>query len=269
MLPFDIVLVRHGESEGNIANKRSRQGDHSDFTPAFLNRHSTSFRLTEKGRAQAKLAGEWLKQNNLAYFDRHFVSEYARAVETAALLDLPNASWRLDFQLRERDHGLVDIVPNNVRQERYAEYMRLRQIHRFYTPTPNGESIANICDRLRNNIIDTLHRECSGQQVIIVSHGDLMQAFRVIFERMSADQYHELDQNNPTHFKIGNCQIMHYTRVDPDDPNHILPHLGWVRSVNPWDPKYAGHDWRLIERHRYSNAELMALAERYQRLVND
>jgi len=27
MLPIDIILVRHGQSEGNKANKASRKGD--------------------------------------------------------------------------------------------------------------------------------------------------------------------------------------------------------------------------------------------------
>ncbi len=120
MLPLDLVLVRHGQSEGNIANTRSRAGDHSAFTPEFLNRHSTRLRLTDRGRTQAKAAGEWLRANGLTQFDRHYVSEYARAVETAALLDLPNARWYMDFQLRERDHGRMDIIPDNVRQEQFA-----------------------------------------------------------------------------------------------------------------------------------------------------
>jgi NAD+ kinase len=269
MLPLDLVLVRHGESEGNVAIRRSRQGDNSDFTSDYLNRHSAKLRLTDKGRKQATASGEWLKKQGLAYFDRHYVSEYTRAIETAALLDLPDARWYMDFQLRERDHGRVDTVPDNVRREQFAEYLRIRKMQLFYAPWPDGESMAEVCDRLRNNIIGTLHREMSNKRVIIVSHGDIMRAFRVIFERMTADMYHAIDTEDPPDFKIGNGQILHYTRIDPADPKHILPHLGWVRSINPFDPAYAGHDWKKIVRKQYTNVELMALAERSERLVNE
>lgn len=267
MMPRDLILVRHGQSEGNIANTWSRAGDHSAFTTEFLNRHSTRLRLTNQGRAQAKAAGEWLKANGLTHFDRHYVSEYARAVETAALLDLPDAQWFMDFQLRERDHGRMDILPDNVRQEQFAEYLRYREMHLLYAPLPDGESVAQVCDRLRSNIVSTLHRELEGKRVIIVSHGDIMRAFRIIFERITADEYHVLDQANEPPFRIGNGQIIHYSRVNPADPAQVLPHFGWVRSVNPMQPEYAGHDWRAIVRKRYSNAELLALAELSPRLI--
>lgn len=267
MMPLDLILVRHGQSEGNIANTRSRSGDHSVFTPEFLNRHSARLRLTDKGRAQAKAAGDWLRKNGLTQYDRHYVSEYARAVETAALLDLPDAHWYMDFQLRERDHGRMDIIPDNVRQEQFAEYLRFRELHLLYAPLPDGESVAQVCDRLRSNIVSTLHRELGGKRVIIVSHGDIMRAFRIIFERITADEFDVLDREDGPDFRIGNGQVIHYTRVDPADPTHILPHFGWVRSVNPTQPEYAGHDWRAIVRKRYSNADLLALAELSPRLI--
>lgn len=269
MLPLNLVLVRHGESEGNIANKRSRAGDNHDFTPDFLNRHSAKLRLTEKGKEQAKAAGQWLKDNDLAQFDRHYVSEYTRALETAALLNLPDARWYMDFQLRERDHGRVDIVSDEVRRTQFAEYIAQRKRHLFYAPWPDGESMAETCDRLRNNIIGTLHRELADKKVIIVSHGDIMRAFRVILERMPADVYHTVDSEDQPWFKIGNGQVVHYTRVDPFDSKHVLPRMGWVRSVNPFEPGFAGHDWKEIVRKTYSNEDLLALANSSTRLIND
>src|SRR6185436_2831339 len=99
-MPIDLVLVRHGQSEGNAAKRRSEAGDHSAFTEAFKNRHSSSFRLTKLGREQAHLAGKWLRaefyDRGIA-FDRCITSEYLRAVETAALLELPDAEWRTDY----------------------------------------------------------------------------------------------------------------------------------------------------------------------------
>jgi hypothetical protein len=48
-MPMDLVLVRHGESEGNVVYGLARQGDHALFTPEFLSRHSSRWRLTRLG----------------------------------------------------------------------------------------------------------------------------------------------------------------------------------------------------------------------------
>lgn len=279
MLPFDLFLVRHFKSRLNELNSESRRGDSSGFTAEVLRRHSAHFPLTDQGKEQPKAVGQWLnnwlKQNNLARFDHHVVSESTRALESAAFLDLPEASWHIDPQLRERDHGIVDVATHSARQEILEEYFSLRANHRFYTPLPFGESMADVCDRLRVNIMRRLQLECgsTGQRVVIVSHGEVMQAFRIILEEISADQYHELNQANTPDVRIGNGQIIHYTRIDPtalSEPKRThYDRFGWVRSFNPWCPEYAGHDWREIKRPSYSNAELLALAERYGRLKKE
>ena len=80
MLPIDVIFVRHGESEGNRANKASRRGDNSFFTPEFREKHSRAFRLTDKGIEQARIAGKWLRENIPMPLDRFYVSDYIRVV---------------------------------------------------------------------------------------------------------------------------------------------------------------------------------------------
>jgi len=70
MMPIDLLLVRHGESEGNVAMSLSRKGDDRYFTPEFRNRHSSSYRLTPQGEAQAMAAGAWIRDNVGSQFDR-------------------------------------------------------------------------------------------------------------------------------------------------------------------------------------------------------
>lgn len=41
------------------------------------------------------------------YFDNYYTSEYVRALETAALLNLPQARWNKEFYLREQDKGIL------------------------------------------------------------------------------------------------------------------------------------------------------------------
>src|SRR3989344_3907849 len=47
--PLELVFVRHGESEGNVAVKAAERGDTSYFTPEFRKRHSSTWDLTKKG----------------------------------------------------------------------------------------------------------------------------------------------------------------------------------------------------------------------------
>ncbi|OGM96724.1 MAG: hypothetical protein A3B86_04810 [Candidatus Yanofskybacteria bacterium RIFCSPHIGHO2_02_FULL_38_22b] len=117
MLPIDLILVRHGQSEGNKANKASRDGDNRFFTPEFSDKHSRTFRLTDKGIEQAKTAGNWLRSNVEMPLDRFYVSDYIRAKETAAHLNLPEVSWRVEFHLRERDMALMDNCPDDKKKE--------------------------------------------------------------------------------------------------------------------------------------------------------
>ena len=99
------------------AYNRSWEGDHSLYTGAFLKRHSSLWRLTDRGRDQARITGEWLRAHTRSDKDldpsvahlqtiyRYYVSEYIRAMETAALMELPESKWFVEVQLRERDWG--------------------------------------------------------------------------------------------------------------------------------------------------------------------
>jgi broad specificity phosphatase PhoE len=52
--------------------------DESKWTPEFSSRHTSLYKLTDHGREQAKITGEWIKQNIAASFDGYFSSNYLR-----------------------------------------------------------------------------------------------------------------------------------------------------------------------------------------------
>jgi NAD+ kinase len=263
-MPLDLVLVRHGESEGNVAFGLSRQGDHSHYTPEFLARHSSRWRLTDKGVAQAHNAGDWLRRNLAESFDRYYVSEYLRAMETAAHLGFQGARWFCEFYLRERDWGALDVMSFEERRQRYGDELRRRELDTFFWAPPAGESLANMCLRI-DRVLDTLHRECADRRVLIVCHGEVMWGFRVRLERMSQERYRELDQSREPQVKIHNCQVLHYTRRDPTT-GVLGAHLNWVRSVCPWDSTLSSNEWQGIRRPSYANDDLRAVAEKSPRL---
>lgn len=265
-MPNDLVLLRHGLSEGNIATDRSKNGDHSAFTGDFMDRHSSLWRLSNQGITQAIRTGTWLKNSGFK-FDKHYTSDYIRALETAARLEIRDAQWLTEFYLRERNWGDLDRMSVEDREQKYAESMKERKIDPFYWKPPNGESIADLCLRI-DRVIDTLHRECEGKKVIIVCHGEVMWAFRVRLERMSQQRFLELDSSKDPAHRIHNCQIIHYTRINPHN-NHAqtAPYLNWVRSYCP--QKGIDGAWEQIVRQQYTNTQLFERAEGIERIINE
>lgn len=259
-MPLHFVLVRHGESEGNVVHRRSRAGDHSGFTDQFRSIHSSQYRLTKRGRQQAEQAGQWIRQYIGAAFHRYYVSEYIRAVETAGLLGLPDANWFKTPFLRERDAGEFDNLTEAEKERDFARYMLARQNDAYYWKPPNGESMVDVCLRL-HRFLDTVHRGPSDAAIIVVCHGDVMRAFRILLERLSQNHYNALrDTDNPLD-RIHNCQVLHYTRQNPTNAKDINPYLMWMRSVCPSDLRLSRNDWHPIARTRFTNEDLLREAD--------
>jgi NAD+ kinase len=263
-MPIDLVLVRHGESEGNAARRLSIAGDNSAFTQEFCSRHGSRLRLTDRGREQARVAGDWLKENIGERFDRYLVSGYLRAMETAALLELPDAIWYQEFYLREREMGLFEIMSEDDKKNKYPEVFRQYESDPFYWTPPNGESMAQLCLRI-DRVLHTLHRECSNKRVLIVGHGLVMWAFMVRIERLTPTQFLERSHSQNIADHIRNCQIIHYTRRDPAG-GEIASRVEWVRSVCPWDTA-PDSEWRTITRPTFTNEQLLEAAEASPRII--
>jgi NAD+ kinase len=252
-MPRDLVLVRHGESEGNLALREARAGRHEAYSERFRARPTERWRLTDQGVEQAKAAGQWLRER-FDHFDRYYVSEYHRAKETAAYLGYEDARWFQDYRLREREWGLFDRMPLNERERDYEQVMLMQAEEPFYWKPPDGESLAALAMRL-DRVLGSLHREVSTGRAILVCHGEVMWTLRVMLERMSQDRFRALHLDRDPSAKIGNCQILHYTRVDPHTGQES-PYYTAMRSVCPW--RDTESEWHKIERVTYSNEDLLA-----------
>lgn len=270
-LPVDLVLVRHGQSEGNAAKRLSEAGNDSAYTDEFLVRHSASFRLTDKGREQARQAGEFLRneffKDGQRFFDGYYTSDYLRAMETAGLLGLPGAEWFRDPYLTERDWGELDIYPESQRRERFAEELRRRDIEPFFWRPPNGESFLGLSRRV-DRVLDTMHRTVSKEPKLFVCHGEVMRGFEVRLQRISQERFRELVFSDRSEDRIYNCQIVHYTRRDPSNKEaEPLPYLGWVRWIRPTETPVRVSDWQKIVRPRYSNEDLLEIVSRTRAMI--
>ncbi len=266
-LPVDIVITRHGEAEHNVANKKSYHGDHSLFTDEFCARHPSQWRLTNLGRVQSESAGAWIKENIARAFDRYYVSSHVRTCETAGLMLMPNAQWYKTFMLREREWGPMEGISWEERRAHYADEIRRRKQHPFYWRPPGGESMADVCLRV-DRVVQTMHRECEGQKVLIVCHGETMAAFRFVLERMDPEVYKRIALERDPKERMNNCQVVHYTRRNPET-GEIDPYIKWRRSVCPWDEKLLPGVWEPVKRQRYSNSDLLRGAQRVPMMISE
>ena len=260
-MPKNLFLVRHGQSEGNLVRKKYEEtGDESFFSDEFLGLHESQYQLTELGIEQAKLAGGWFKNNELYTFDRMIVSNNVRAMQTAAHLNLPNALWMQDAKLRERDGGLSNSITPSERDELYKNEQKFYDTQPFLHRPIQGESVADLCDRIKF-VLDTLARECDGKNVIIVCHGHVIRAMRIVIERMSLRRTNEylLDHSEPG--RVPNCSIVHYTRDNPEKNEGLRDRFDWMRIVRPAGGGTPEDPFSLIVRKKFTNEDLLEEAK--------
>ena len=278
-LPLDLVLVRHGQSEANVVQKREKEidaavanGESVEPLPeavAIFSRHDSQQRLTGAGRDQAASAGAWLAENALrpGDFTGRFVSPYNRTLETAALLD-PDATWTPDARLVERDWGEYGSTPAPNRENLYPGTERMREANAFFARMAGGESVFDTSFRVRE-FLGMCAREYSDERVIAVAHGEVMWATRFVLERLMPHEWEALDEQEDQ--RIANCCVLHYTRVDPEGSGEVAGSLssGWRRIIDPIDGKspYGGEWHRLPGKRSLTAAELMAVVEASQPLL--
>jgi NAD+ kinase len=271
-LPTDLVLVRHGKSEGNAANRMSRRGDNSAFTKEFMARPSSAQKLTSKGIKQAKISGKWIKENISELFDNYYVSEHTRAIESAAYLDLPQASWHIDFNLREREWGDLDVMPQDVRRIRFPNLMENLKIDPFRWRPPNGESMVDLCHRVSLALLN-IYRECPNKKVIVVCHSETMWAFRILIEKLSRSEYNFLQNDfNPReytkYYHNHNGQVIHYSRRDKSI-GKLYSDWSVVRTIYPYDMSKTPGSWRSLRILKYDNTGLLTIANKNDRMIDD
>ncbi len=196
-----IFLVRHGESLGNIDDRAYRQfGDHN--VP-----------LTEWGYRQVLEAGQaictYLKGLPSAELRKLSVwySPFLRTRQSRdALLEVLPADLigdvREDYLLREQDFGLFTEIYDHAEQKRkfpdeFEKWARLRNDNgKFYARPPDGESRADVAQRVRLFLQTVMHDAENGKNnVIIVGHGVTNRAFEMNFLHHPVEWFEQ--SNNP------------------------------------------------------------------------
>ncbi len=191
MKPHRIILVRHGESEGNI--DKSIYGVKPDYT----------LELTADGRKQAFEAGQKISEivkNESTFF---YVSPMWRTRSTfeeiAKSLDRSKIEYREEPRIREQEWGHLRTIEEGKRVEEIRDAYGT-----FYFRIPDGESAADVYDRI-SDFFGTLHRDFRkdnySQNAIIVTHGMAIRLFLMKWFHWTVEEFELLA--NPK-----NCEIV-------------------------------------------------------------
>lgn len=230
--PASITIIRHGESEFNaLKSKKTKSALYKEFLKFFeedydsvvskikaeaamievsLNVGDHATPLTAEGMRQARITGENL-HGHIPKPDIILCSPYLRTRQTLEGLTLGmglqgiKVTW--ERRVREQEHGL-SLLYNDGKffQTFHPEQKLLKDLELpYWYRYPQGESVPDVQDRIQS-VTDTLIREYAGKHVLIIAHHITMLAIRANFERMSPEQYLELDENE----KPVNCGVTMY-----------------------------------------------------------
>ena len=209
--PSELVLVRHAESLGNVADREARLLGRGRLS---LDTRDADVALSPQGLRQAEAVGRHLRdlpegQGPTAVLS----SPYRRAHDTAvrsvraAGLDVPVL---VDERLRERDLGAFDGLTGAGIREAYPEESERRaKVGKFYYRPPSGESWCDVALRVRS-VVGDIERQFPGERLWVFSHQAVIMSFRLVLEALSEAELLEADASAP----LPNCSLTHYARRD-------------------------------------------------------
>ena len=205
--PDSITLVRHGESEGNLADAAARKAG-ADVLD--LDERDADVALSDTGREQAEALKRWLA--DLPEDQRPTVllsSPYRRAADTARLAtEDTDLSLTVDERLRERDLGVFDGLTGQGIRARYPEESERRsKLGKFYYQPPSGESWADVVLRVRSFLAD-LREGYDDERVWVFTHQAVIMAFRYVLEGLEEQPLLEIDRE----VQIPNASLTRFVR---------------------------------------------------------
>jgi broad specificity phosphatase PhoE len=219
--PRNIVLVRHGETPANAADRTGRFFDTAKDIAMLGGKADHELPLTEQGRRQAQRIGLMMAERwPFRRFDVCYDSGFLRSIETLDLVleAYPGQSdagcERVShLDLRERDTGYPYFLTLDEGRRLFPWWERYEQlVGPIYSRPPGGESIADAWLRV-HMFLNSVRRSRQGQDLLVVSHGRIMLGFKYWIERHPAKDANRLYAE---HEKIANGTAWWYRRTDDD-----------------------------------------------------
>jgi|SRR5215218_2349944 len=222
--PERLWLVRHGQSQGNVARDAADAAGHHEID---INVRDVDVPLSELGVRQAVAAGRWFA--SLPSNERPEIilsSPYLRARQTAEIICKAGAlaggpaRTIIDERLREREFGVFDRLTTIGIRERFPdEAAHRRRLGKFYHRPPGGESWADVILRLRS-MLNTINLHYCDRRVVVICHQVVVLCMRYILEELDEEQILAIDNQA----EILNCGICAYD-FEPDPHGLCVPEL--------------------------------------------
>jgi broad specificity phosphatase PhoE len=221
--PQKIILIRHGESEGNV--NKAIYSEKPDY----------ALHLTENGRRQAHEAGKELKKIIDDWETiKFYVSPFWRTRET--YLELKKWFHGSQLQPTYEDPRLREQEWGNPTRTGYSEEMEEeRDKHgHFYWRFPNGESCADVFDRM-GSFMQTLHRDFQkenfARNVVLVGHGMGHRLFLMRWFHYTVEEFEKI--GNPK-----NCG-MYILELQDNDKYKLTTPVRYHELKHDWQfPEY-------------------------------
>jgi 2,3-bisphosphoglycerate-dependent phosphoglycerate mutase len=208
--PRRLWLVRHGQSQGNVARDAA---DEAGAHEIDIDMRDVDVPLSDLGLKQAEAAGRWFA--SLPRDERPEIilaSPYIRAKQTAEIICKQGALTGgpartiIDERLREREFGIFDRLTTIGIRERFPEEAaHRRRLGKFYHRPPGGESWADVILRLRS-MLNTINLQYCDKRIVVVCHQVVVLCFRYILEGLDEAQILNIDRQS----EILNCGICAY-----------------------------------------------------------
>lgn len=238
-----LVLVRHGESEGDRRRATWRRGE-----PYETNKTPDEEGLTARGFAEGAAGGKWLTRNillggvALGRFDLHYVAAVLRNQQSAGAMNLSGAVWQEDVlnRLYERNRGRVRGLTAAQHKDLYSESYAQMLADRLHWIPPGGQSILDVCENWTSFYKDIQDMR-NVRSVIVVGNRDSMWASMKPLEGLSDEELDTIDTDS-----IHNGQIWYYTSLNPVTKQHA-PQLMWKYTVDPMHPE-TSTGWQILPR---------------------
>ena len=205
--PAELVLIRHGESVGNIADTAAQD---SGAEVLDLDARDADVELSDTGKEQARALRRWIGGLDAASRPTVVVaSPYSRARATAATaLEGLHIDIDIDERLRERDLGVLDgLTGAGIRARHPEEAARRKKLGKFYYQPPSGESWADVALRVRSFLHD-LRFGYGGERVWLFTHQAVIMSFRFVLEDVDESELLDIDHE----VRIPNGSVTRYRR---------------------------------------------------------
>lgn len=219
--PSKVIFVRHAESEGNLLTVEER---------AKYEVGTNRYALTERGKLQAKFAGEWLQE----YFprpDRIIRSYYQRVHETSDIC-YPDLPKRQESLLAEANRGIWHVATEEEIRAALPFEVRRRDLEGYYHyRAPGGENWPDVERRVRE-FRRSIRKNYEGKVIVVFGHGTWHLVWQKVLGGWDDTEVMERYQTNQI---VHNASISVYNgRFDLDTGRPYLLHNPSQDYVVPW-----------------------------------